>query len=297
MLSVIILTRDEAVHIERAIASVKSIADQIIVVDSGSVDETCQLARDAGAKVLNRPWLNYATQFNWALDRISADAQWVLRLDADEIVSPELRDEITRVLPALGPEIVGIHVPRHMNFQGGPVRKGGLFPVRVLRLFRANAGRCEARWMDEHIQVTGKTRDFQGQILDDNLKSLSWWIEKHNGYASREVVDLLNLQHQFLPHETIADAKGGPAGRKRWAKEKIYARFPPGLRAILYFLWRFIIRLGFLDSAEGRRFHLLQGLWYRYLVDLKLRQVQQYMRTHSTDPPIAIHKVLGIDVN
>lgn len=296
MLTVVILVRDEALHIERAINSVQPVADRIVVVDSGSQDDTCALARALGAEVLEQPWRNYATQFNWALDQIGAKTGWVLRLDADEIVSPRMRDEIRADLPNLPDSVDGVFVPRYMTFLRGPVRRGGLFPVHVLRLFRAGQGRCEQRWMDEHVVVTGATVSFQGHILDENLKPLGWWIDKHNGYASREAVDLLNLEYRFMPHETIARAQGGQASRKRWIKETLYARMPPGARAGLYFLWRFIIRLGFLDSPQGRSFHLLQGFWYRYLVDMKLREVRAHMRERSVDVQTAIRDVLGIDV-
>ena len=265
-------------------------------MDSGSTDATCRIAADLGAEVLQHPWRNYADQFNWALDQVGGRSDWIMRLDADEVVSPELHAEISRKLPTLGPEIHGVHVRRHMNFMGDPIRRGGVFPIEVLRLFRASAGRCEDRWMDEHIVVQGKTARFTGYILDDNLKPLDWWIDKHNAYANREVVDLLNLRHHFLPQETIAQATGPQARRKRWIKEVIYARLPLGLRAGAYFLWRFVFRLGLLDSPQGRRFHVLQGFWYRYLVDAKLREVQDHMRAQSVDPPTAIQAVLGIDV-
>ncbi|WP_424830607.1 glycosyltransferase family 2 protein [Ruegeria sp.] len=296
MLTVIILTRDEALHIARAVNSVRPFADRIVVVDSGSTDQTCQIAERLGAEILHRPWRNYADQFNWAVEQVSGRSDWIMRLDADEIVSPALCAEIKQRLPALTPEIAGVFVPRFMNFLGGPVLRGGMFPVQMLRLFRTGCGRCEARWMDEHIKVRGETVRFKGHILDDNLKPLGWWTDKHNSYAAREVVDLLNQQHGFLQQDTISGA-GTEAGRKRWVKENLYARFPLGARAVVYFLWRFIFRLGFLDSPQGRSFHLLQGLWYRYLVDMKLREVRAYMRMHSADPPKAILAVLGIDVH
>lgn len=114
MLTVLILTKDEVLHIERAIASVSAIAERVVVVDSGSTDGTQDLARALGAEVLHKPWINYATQFNWALDQLSADTEWVLRLDADEIVSPELAREISEILPTLGAEVEGVYIPRRM---------------------------------------------------------------------------------------------------------------------------------------------------------------------------------------
>lgn len=295
MLTVVILTFNEAQHLARAIGSVRDVAHRVVVVDSGSTDATCQIAGDLGAQVLQNPWVNYATQLNWALDQLGKDTDWVMRLDADEIVMPELAAEIDGSLATLDEGIDGVFVSRRMTFLSRPIRHGGLFPIRVLRLFRHGRGRCEDRWMDEHIKVEGKTAEFQGEIVDDNLNSLSWWTEKHNSYASREVVDILNLEHGFMPHETVASLKGGQqAGVKRWLKERVYARLPGGLRAFAYFFYRYIIRLGFLDGREGRAFHILQGFWYRFLVDAKLFEVRKYMAQHDVDVVTAIDKVLGI---
>ena len=130
------------------------------------------------------------------------------------------------------------------------------------------------------------------------MKPLSWWIEKHNGYASREAVDLLNLEYNFLPYETIATLKSGQqSASKRWMKENIYARTPRGLRAFLYFIYRYIFRLGFLDGSAGVQFHVLQGFWYRYLVDLKVSEVKTHMKRMDASPVKAIEDVLGIDLN
>lgn len=293
--TVIILTRDEAHHIERALRSVASFADRRVVVDSGSVDDTVALARAAGAEVLTHPFLTQAQQFNWALDQLPADTDWVLRLDADEIVTDALAGEIREKLAKLPADIDGVLVSRRMTFMGRPIRWGGVFPVRVLRLFRHGRGRCENRWMDEHLVVGGPIADFYGEILDDNRGSLTRWVDKHNAYAAREAVDLLNLEFGFMPHETVADL-AGQARVKRWLKERVYARLPGGFRAFAYFFYRYVVRLGFLDGREGAAFHLLQGFWYRYLVDLKLLELKSYMRRNDVDVMEAIRDNLGIDV-
>lgn len=297
-LTVVILTKNEERHIARAIGSVMDVADRLYVIDSGSTDRTVEIAQEAGAEVLNRDWVNYATQLNWALDQLPADTEWVLRLDADEVVTEGLSAEVQEKLERLPASVVGVYVSRRMTFMGRPIRWGGLFPVRILRLFRHGKGRCENRWMDEHIRVEGETVGFQGEIVDDNLNSLTWWTEKHNAYASREVVDLLNLEYGFMAHETVADLRGGQqAGVKRWLKEQVYARLPGGTRATAYFVYRYIFRLGFLDGKEGTAFHVLQGFWYRYLVDTKLHEVKTYIKKNNVDAETAIQDVLGIDVS
>lgn len=295
-LTTLILTRDEERHIARAMASVAPLGGRVVVVDSGSTDRTTDIARALGAEVLVNPWSTHARQFNWGLDQLPEGTGWVLRLDADEVLSPELVAQIRATLPTLGPEVEGVTMGRRMAFLGRVMRHGGLFPIRVLRLFRHGKGRCEDRWMDEHIQVSGKVVDLPGEILDDNLNSLTWWTAKHNAYASREVVDLLNLEHGFMAQETIAALGKGQAGAKRWIKERVYTRLPGGFRALVYFLYRYVLRGGYLDGREGLAFHVLQGFWYRFLVDAKLAETRAHMARHGCDVPTAIREVLGIDI-
>lgn len=298
-LAVIILTKDESIHIQRALDSVAPFADLVYVVDSGSVDDTVKIAENFGAKVKHRNWVNYATQFNWALEQLPHSIDLVLRLDADEYVSDILRDEIRSVKSKADPKISGYYIDRHMTFLQKPIRYGGVFPVKVLRLFLRQKGRCENRWMDEHILLDdGQTASLNGKITDNSLKSLSWWISKHNQYASREAVDLLNYELNFLPLETIADLKSGQQSTtKRWIKEHIYTKLPKGLRAWIYFMYRYIFRLGFLDGAVGTKFHILQGFWYRYLVDAKISEVKTFMKRNDATALHAIEKVLGIELD
>ncbi len=291
----IILTFNEELHLARCIESLKGVSADIVVVDCFSTDSTLDIAQAYGARVIQHEWVNHATQFNWALTKLDADTDWVLRIDADEVLTPRLVAEIQSRLLGVGIEIDGVYWGRRMTFQGQLISHGGIFPVHVLRLFRYGRGQCENRWMDEHIKVSGQTVDFSGEMIDDNLNSLSWWVEKHNNYASREAVDLLNLEYGFMPFDSVASLqKGKQAGIKRWLKEKVYIRLPGGFRALIYFIYRYVIRLGFLDGHVGTAFHFLQGFWYRYLVDVKIAEVKRYMLGHNADIKQSIRKILGI---
>lgn len=293
----IILTFNEELHLDRCIASLQGIATEVVVADCYSTDGTLAIAEAQGARVIQHEWVNHASQFNWALTQLQPDTDWVLRIDADEYLTPELVGEIKARLPGLGPGVDGVYWGRRMTFQGRLIRHGGVFPVRVLRLFRYGRGQCEKRWMDEHIKVAGSTVDFAGEMIDDNLNSLTWWTEKHNKYASREAVDLLNLEYGFMPHDSVARLRGGSqAGFKRWLKETVYARLPGGFRAFAYFFYRYVLRMGFLDGQEGAAFHILQGFWYRYLVDVKVAEVKRYMRISGADVVTSIQQVLEINV-
>lgn len=296
-ITAIILTSNEEIHLERCLTSLKTLVSDILVVDCFSTDRTPDIAEAFGARLLRRTWLNYADQFNWALSQLPLGTEWVLRIDADEFLSPQLVDEIKEKLAEVPDAVDGIFVSRRMSFQGRIIKFGGIFPVRVLRLFRHGKGYCENRWMDEHVIVEGAVSDFSGELIDDNRNSLTWWTDKHNKYSCREVVDILNQQYRFMPISSVAKLRGGrQAGVKRWIKEHLYARMPSGLRALVYFLYRYVVRLGFLDGKSGTAFHVLQGFWYRYLVDVKLREVKRFMATHDVDVVEAIHAVLGIDV-
>ncbi len=295
-ITAVVLTLNEAQHIERCLASIAGVASAVFVVDSGSSDDTVRRAKAGGAQVVEHPFVNHASQFNWALTQLDPATQWVLRIDADEVLTPELREQIERRLPGMGQEIGGVSFRRRMVFLGREIRHGGVGNVEALRLFRFGRGRSEERWMDEHVVVDGPVVHFDGDLRDINLNSLSWWTQKHNGYASREAIEVLDLQLHFLSGRRDAPAKGSQAAAKRWLKDNVYARLPLGLRALAYFSYRYFFRLGFLDGSSGTAFHVLQGFWYRYLVDQKVAEVKRHMAQTGDDARSAIKDVLGIDV-
>jgi glycosyltransferase involved in cell wall biosynthesis len=294
----VILTLNEEQHLPRCLASLEGVINHVLIVDCFSIDNTIQIAKEYGSRVVQHEWVNYATQFNWALDQLEEDTDWVLRIDADEYLTPKLAGQIKSRISTLDKDVDGILFNRRMKFLGKSINYGGVFPVKVLRLFRHGHGECEKRWMDEHIKVDGLTLVFEGELIDDNHNSLTWWTEKHNHYASREVIDLLNLKYEFMPHDTVANlANGSQAAFKRWVKENVYSHLPGGFRALIYFCYRYFLRLGFLDGKQGTAFHFLQGFWYRYLVDAKLDEVERYKEDHECDVLEAIKQVLEITID
>ncbi|HZF46895.1 MAG TPA: glycosyltransferase family 2 protein, partial [Sphingomonadaceae bacterium] len=183
--TVVILTFNEARHIGRSIASVRAFARDVLVVDSFSTDDTVAIAEAAGARVLQHRFVNYSEQFQWALDQGGIESTWTLRLDADEVIEPDLAEEITRRLPALPDDVVGVNFDRKHVFMGRWVRHGGRYPLRLLRLWRTGQGRIEARWMDEHMVVWGgRTVTFKGGFADRNENDLTFFTAKHNSYAT-----------------------------------------------------------------------------------------------------------------
>lgn len=277
-LTVIILTHNEARHIARAIESVRDIARQVVIVDSHSTDETARIAEQAGATVLCNRWINYARQFQWGIDNAQVDTGWMMRLDADEIIEPDLAAEIREKLPALPADVAGINLHRKHIFMNRWISHGGRYPLTMLRLWRTGQGRIENRWMDEHMVVWGgRTIAFKGGFADHNLNDLSFFTDKHNKYATREAIDALNRKYGlFAADGAIAvEASSRQVSVKRRLKESLYNRTPFWFGPLAYFLYRYIIQRGFLDGRPGLIYHFLQGFWYRFLVAAKVVEYEQ----------------------
>jgi glycosyltransferase involved in cell wall biosynthesis len=294
-LHAIVLTLNEEKHLARCLESVAAACDSILVVDSGSKDRTVEIARRYGATVLQNRFVNYATQLNFAIARLAGRGGWLLRIDADEVL---LADPATvrQALEAAGPSVDGLLVRRRMHFMGRAITWGGMDPIWQLRLWREGRGTCEQRWMDEHVIVHGDVARTSIRIDDINQKTLSWWTDKHNSYATREAIDILARRHGLFAIESVARARGvDQVVVKRALKDQLYLRLPPGLRSSLYFLYRYVLRAGFLDGRPGWYFHVLQGFWYRTLVDAKVQEIEQHARERGVPVIEAIVAVTGVD--
>ena len=265
-LSVVILTYNERLHIRRCIERVRPVATEIFVIDCHSTDGTQEIARELGATVVEHDWPgNQAAQFNWALDNLPLTGDWVLRLDADEYLDAATLRDLPAFLAGQPETVAGVTLRLGRVFLGRPMRHG-LGTIRLTRLFRRDRGRCEGKLMDEHIAVRGETVDFAGTFVDHNLNDLSWWTRKHDGYALREAVDLL------LANDATA-------------KKQFYRRLPMFWRAAVYFVYRYVVRLGFLDGREGFLWHFLQGWWYRTLVDAKVLELHKCLKLMGGGKP------------
>ncbi|MCI0750001.1 MAG: glycosyltransferase family 2 protein [Nevskiales bacterium] len=289
-LSVLILTHNEEKNIDKCLTSVRPLTDRIYIVDSGSNDRTVELARAFGAQVAQRAWTTYADQFNWGLDHFAFQTGWILRLDADEELTPSLVKALRGFLRAAPADVSGVYLRRRVFFWGRWIRHGGYYPTWLLRVFRRGAGRCEAVWMDEHIVLGhGKTASLRADLIDHNNKDLTFWTDKHNRYASREVLDLLARSQSSAPADRLEPSLAGSQPHsRRWMKDRIYGRLPLFWRAFAYFIYRYVLRLGFLDGREGLVFHFLQGCWYRFLVDAKLHEHRRKPRTAESRKAVAV---------
>ena len=257
-ISAIILTYNEELNLEQCLKSIADLVSEVIIVDSGSTDKTLEIAKRYGAKIYTHPFVNQAEQFNWALDNVQIAGDWILKLDADEYILPELAEEIRKVLPDTPPEITGFYIKRRVYFMGRWIHHGGYYPVWFLRLWRGGIGRSENRKMDEHIiLLKGKAENLRNDFVDDNKNGLKEWIKKHKKYAVREAEDVLS----------------GNFGATK--KRNFYYKLPPFLRVLVYFIYRYFFKFGFLDGWQGTRFHFLHGFWYRFLVDWKILKLSK----------------------
>lgn len=268
-ITAIILTLNEEKNIEECIRSIQPIVQRIVVVDSFSTDKTVEIAKELGAEVLQNKWVNYSTQFVYALENANIATKWVFRIDADERLTEKSAVELENLTTQHETDDVnGIIVRFEVNFMGKSLRHGGIYPIKVLRVFKTGKAHIESRNMDEHMTLdAGKCEEMKTDCLHQDFKSLYSWIEKHNKYSDREVLDYFNREEA---QSNKALSKG--AKFKRFVKFKIYYKLPMGMRAHLYYLYRYYFKLGFLDGKEGKIFAFLQAYWYRFLVDAKIHE-------------------------
>lgn len=275
--SVIILTYNEEIHIRRCLENVNRFASNVFVVDCFSTDKTVEIAKSLGANVIQHAWPgNQAEQFNWALKNLVITTKWILRLDADEYLMPELIEELNRKLPALADGITGVIFNRRHIFMGKWMKRG-IYPVKLLRLFQTGKGVCEQRLMDEHIQLLeGRAVEFEHDFCDHNLNDLSWFCHKHVNYAIREAVDLLDIELDLTGATETDENKhiSAQALSKRMKKHK-YAKQPLFWRSFAYFCYRYFLKGACLDGKIGFIWTFLQGWWYRTLVDAKVFEIKQ----------------------
>ena len=301
-LTVLILTYNEEQHIERCIKSLLPIATNIFIVDSFSSDKTVEICEQLGAKVFQRGWKNYADQFQWGLENCPIDTEWVMRMDADEYIEPDLIAELPKVLSMTDNNTTGFYIRRKYFFLGQWIKWGSVYPLNLLRVWRSGQGRIENRWMDEHIVLNppATTKQLDGHIVDDNLNNTRWWTEKHNAYADREMIDILDKKYNLFKSDDAlkGNDNSSQAKIKRMVKEGIYNKLPIFVRPLLYFLYRYFIRLGFLDGTRGFSFHFFQGYWYRSLVDMRVYEAELLLNNvdNNEDRIKVLTKLTGLDL-
>ena len=264
-LTVITLAYNEEKNLPDCLSSVKDIAKRLVVCDSFSTDKTEEIAKSFGADILKHEFYNYASQYIYAEENAGIDTKWVLRLDADERLTAEAREEIERICNEnYDTDVSAVDVYYKVSFLGKELKH---YPFHKVILYKFGKAHLENRNMDEHITVTeGRSIVLKNKLIHNDYKGLTAWVDKHNKYSSREVLDMLGENEEKVDLKSLSTA----TRIKRFMKFGVYYKLPTGLRSYLYYLYRLYVKGGILDGKEGRIFAFLQAYWYRYLVDAKM---------------------------
>jgi glycosyltransferase involved in cell wall biosynthesis len=280
--SVIIPAKNEEANLPACLASVQR-ADEVFVIDSQSNDKSDEIAKSCGANVVqfhfNGRW---PKKKNWSLDNIPFRNEWVLIVDCDERITPELWEEIAGAIQ--NPEYNGYYLNRRVFFLGRWLRYGGRYPDWNLRLFKHKTGRYENlntedipntgdNEVHEHVILTGKAGYLKNDMIHEDFRNLYHWIERHNRYSNWEARVYLNLLEGKDEDGTIgANLFGDPVQRKRFLK-KVWVRLPfkPFLRFVLFY----VIQRGFLDGKAGYIYARLLSQ-YEYQIGVKLYELRNY---------------------
>jgi len=284
-ITLIVLSYNEAIHMERCLTRIATHVERIVVIDSFSTDATVAIAQSHGAEVLQHPFKNHADQFRWGLEAAQPMTEWVMRIDCDEYFEEAAWPALAALLPTLPPDVAGVEVRRKFIFREKWIRHGRYYPVVLLRLWRNGAAEMEQRWMDEHMTlVRGRSALLEGgDLVDHNLAGIDAWTAKHNRYATLAMVDAINREHPLFEEDRRVEGADSAAARNRFLKNSVYGRAPLYLRALLLFIYRYVFRLGFLDGRIGAVFHVLHGFWVFWLIDAKIDEARDFIRDHGLD--------------
>lgn len=281
-IEIIIPARDEAVNLPHSLAAICEWADAVHLVDSESTDRTRDIAAEFGAHVVVQPWLGHARQKNWALDNLPLKADWLFFLDADEIILPDLRDEMLAIAARNPDEVheAGFYINRYFIFLGKRIRHCGYYPSWNLRFFKRGRARYEQRDVHEHMIVDGPTGYLKGHMEHNDRRGLEVYMAKHNRYSTLEAREIVRQQDE--PTDESIDARffGDPLQRRRWIKHYIYPKLPA--KWLFRFCFMYFLRLGFLDGLTGMRFCLFMSA-YELLIGLKIVEIRQ-LQEEERDP-------------
>lgn len=275
--SFIILTFNEEVHLPRLLESIKELNAPIFILDSGSTDTTLSIVEDYKAKVLYNKFENHPKQWDFALNNFDIQTEWIIGLDADQIVTPELKQKLELFNEnTVSKEINGIYFNRKNYFRGRWIKHGGYFPKYLLKMFRKGYGHSDLNEnMDHRFVIEGKTQVWKkGFLIEENTKEndISFWLAKHNKYSDLVAQEEVERIKKLRSQPNTRKFSGNPDERIAFLKN-IWWKLPLYWRPCIYFVYRFVFQLGFLDGKEGRIFHFLQGFWFRIIVDIKIEEL------------------------
>jgi glycosyltransferase involved in cell wall biosynthesis len=276
-LTALVVTRDEELNLERCLRSVHGLAGQIFVVDSESGDRTREIARRFADEVHELPydhtriipWI-----FQWGLDHLPIRNEWVILLEADQALTPELQAELRALFARPHIPESGFYIRRRQLFRGRRIRFGGYGGKHLLKLFRRGRGRLDPVEQDTRVYVEGEVGRLRAPLEEWNRKedAILFYLQKHLRYAEAFAQEELLRRRGKAPWQTPPRFFGTRDERVLWLKERYY-RLPLYVRPFLYFVYRYFFRLGILDGKQGFVFHFLQAFWFRLVVDIRLEEL------------------------
>jgi glycosyltransferase involved in cell wall biosynthesis len=284
-ITLLITTRNEEANVERCLQSAFGFIDQIFVIDSDSTDRTVEIAQQY-AEVINLPydhskiipWI-----YQWALDNLQIRNEWVMILEADQAITAELQQELEVLFSQNDIRENGFYIRRRQIFRGKELRFGGYGAKYMLKLFRRNAGELDPEETDTRVYVKGQIAKLKSPIIEDNQKEheILFYLQKHLRYADTFAREELQRRQHGFDWKLRPRLFGTPDERTLWLKT-IFFRLPLYLRPFVYFFYRYIVLLGFLDGKEGAIFHFLQAFWFRLVWDIRLEELQRTSREPLT---------------
>ena len=276
-ITVVVLTLDEEVNLGACLGSVSPVATRIFVVDAGSSDRTRDIAERHGAVVVDHEFETHSAQWRWALEQLPIETDWVLALDADQRLTPELADELCALDAADLAGVDGVYIKRRQWFRDRWIRHGGYYPKYLLKMFRRNKVMIDSGdLVDHHFYIAGAVKKLRHDLIEANRKEddLSFFIEKHRRYA--QLLAHEEIRWRTMPQPTaIEPMLFGSPDQRSLALKRVWRRMPLFVRPCLYFFYRYVIRLGFLDGRQGAVFHFVQAFWFRLQVDIKVAELRR----------------------
>src|SRR5436309_3401945 len=268
--SVLVPTLDEELNLPDCLRSLAWV-DEIFVVDSFSRDRTVEIAREHDAQVVQHEFQSYSRQKNWALETLPFRNEWVLIVDADERVPPELQCEIDNVVQ--DGRCDGYYLNRRFIFLGHWIRHAGWYPSWNLRLFGHRPGRSADREVPEHVVLSGSVGYLKSELLHEDRRGLEPFVARHNRYSTLEAAARFKAERDApdrarLPVSLLAS----PVQRKRFLRERVWPAIPGKPMAL--FVYMYLLRRGFLDGRAGLAlcvFHAFQ----EFMVGMKLGEMRR----------------------
>ena len=289
---------NEERNIAACLDSVIGWAADIVVVDSGSVDRTIALCRERGVETLAHPYVDHRSQMSWAMASVPWKHDWLLLLDADHIVTVELKREIEQMLQQDNGSVHGFYNPHRQYFRNRLVR--GLKTEYLQLVRRTHARMDDSELVDFRIIVDGPTGTLSGAIIESNQNELDidFWIDKHQKFARRTAIEeILRAEKVLAWSNSLRPRLLGNPDERMILLKTVWYRMPLYVRPVLFFFYRYLLRLGFLDGWNGLVFHGFQAFWFRLLVDVNIAEYRRQLAQNEVSLEQLLRMAGGTPLN